>query len=424
MQLVLRFRHLLPTVVMEELDGIVATVRAFFGVEHKADGTHGHLHADSITVTGPIYAGVPPVDISVPGAGGAAPSLSAGERLLGRGEVSGPGPAEEITLGNLYMADTELWANTMNGLTGDVVAAPIGGAPSPATIQPNVVSYAKMQDVSAASRLLGRGSTSAGDPQEITLGPNLSMSGTTLNAASGATGIPIANLGPSYVTEARVYGTTPTRMAVGAAGVPVSRVMSAPQLMLSSNLDWTGTQWLADDTAQASGLLQIVGSDYYLYASPAGANPRAPTVIVSMLATGAITERGRTVPMGEWISIPYSAANFSATGGTWTVEAGDYIRCEYTLIGKTAILSFWFDDTTVSGTATELLMTLPAVLTCSAFPFTAMVGSSGTTMLSTLCVTMNSGTSVLRILATRLRAPFAAVTNGLDLMGQIVIPLA
>ena len=57
------------------------------------------------------------------------------------------------------------------------------------TIDNDVVTYAKMQNVSAASLLLGRGSAGgAGDPQEITLGTNLSMAGTTLNAAAGGGG--------------------------------------------------------------------------------------------------------------------------------------------------------------------------------------------------------------------------------------------
>lgn len=57
-------------------------------------------------------------------------------------------------------------------------------------IDDDAVTYAKMQNVSAASRLLGRGSAGgAGDPEEITLGSGLSMSGTTLSATGGSGGV-------------------------------------------------------------------------------------------------------------------------------------------------------------------------------------------------------------------------------------------
>ena len=69
------------------------------------------------------------------------------------------------------------------------------------TIDNDVVTYAKMQNISAAGRLIGRGSAGgAGDPEEIILGTNLSMSGTTLNATGGGGGGGDV-VGPSPATD-------------------------------------------------------------------------------------------------------------------------------------------------------------------------------------------------------------------------------
>ncbi len=52
------------------------------------------------------------------------------------------------------------------------------------------VTYAKIQDTNAGSVLLGRGSSGAGDVQEISLGSGLVMTGTELSATGGGGGAP------------------------------------------------------------------------------------------------------------------------------------------------------------------------------------------------------------------------------------------
>ena len=110
--------------------------------------------------------------------------VASASRLLGRGSAAGPGNVEELTLGSsLALSGTSL--NVSIPLTddnkGDIT---VGSSGTSFTINTDSVTYGKMQNVSAASRLIGRGSASgSGDPQEITLGSSLTMSGTALSVA-------------------------------------------------------------------------------------------------------------------------------------------------------------------------------------------------------------------------------------------------
>lgn len=89
---------------------------------------------------------------------------------------------------------------------GDVTGSAGSGV---LTISGDSVTYAKMQNVSAASRLIGRGSAGgAGDPEEIMLGSGLTLIGTTLSA-SGAGG------GVDYNASSNSSGNTTISVASG-----------------------------------------------------------------------------------------------------------------------------------------------------------------------------------------------------------------
>ena len=113
------------------------------------------------------------------------------------GRVSGGGSGS-IAVANIQrsndipnLAQNNLWIGNASGVpTASPLSGDVTNSAGAVTIANDAVTYAKIQNVSAASRLLGRGSAAgAGDVQEISLGTGLSMTGTTLSATGGGGGI-------------------------------------------------------------------------------------------------------------------------------------------------------------------------------------------------------------------------------------------
>jgi hypothetical protein len=78
------------------------------------------------------------------------------------------------------------WATAGGVSDGDKGDITVSASGATWTVDNDAVTFGKMQNI-ATARLLGRGSSGVGDIEEIQLGSNLSLSGTTLNSTSGLT---------------------------------------------------------------------------------------------------------------------------------------------------------------------------------------------------------------------------------------------
>lgn len=62
---------------------------------------------------------------------------------------------------------------------------------------------------------------------------------------------------------------------------------------------------------------------------------------------------------GAPIDVPYNAADFTASSGSWTVDAGDLLAYNYYLQGRTLFVHLYCATTSVTGTPNTLRVTLP-----------------------------------------------------------------
>lgn len=154
--------------------GGLPPLRPVLGIAHAQDPAFGFQSEPSTGLrqdpdTGTVYwrrNGVDLYSMDDGGSGGdvAVTSITpvASDRLLGR-DTAGSGACEELTVGG-GLEFTGSGGIQRSALTGDVTASAGSGS---LTIASDAVTYAKMQNVSATDRLLGRSTAGAGDVEEI-----------------------------------------------------------------------------------------------------------------------------------------------------------------------------------------------------------------------------------------------------------------
>jgi len=207
--------------------------------------------------------------------------------------------------------------NYITALTGDVTAAGPGSVA--ATISNGAVTYAKMQNVSANNKLLGRASAGAGNVEEITLGTGLSLSGSTLNVSS----VPNSALANSTITFAT--GATGTDFNISGSPVALGGTVtlnipsaSATNRGLLTKTDWATFNNKLDKTT-ADGLYSPLGHTH-TFTWTAGGD-------ISGTASGtALLSPSLTVNGLKGAALPALSSGFLKYNGTsWFFDNNTYL---------------------------------------------------------------------------------------------------
>jgi len=140
-----------------------------------------------------------------------------------------------------------------------------------------------------------------------------------------------------------------------------------------------------------------------------------------LFTNGLPPERSRTFKPGEWTTPAYSGANFIGGGSmTWTVDSGDVVTYQYTLIGKLITVVFRLLNTTVGGTlANTLSVRVPGGFTAAKTTVspTLLYNDNGAgAVVGTLLITATNNAIGLNKLTL---ANWSASTNNTEVNGVI-----
>ena len=308
------------------------------------------------------------------------------------------------------------------------------GTIATAGIGDNQVTYAKVQDV-AANSYLGRAASSSGDVSEvtlaasqlagrgssgdlaaITLGTGLSMSSATLNAAVNAT------------IETTTLTGTQDNFDLDAAFTHL-RCNNA------SALTFTGFTVVGSAPVAGNRLvIENVGSSTVRIADEDAGSTAAnridtPSVRGQIIgAGGAITLlydgtssrwKMTSVEPGTPITVAYSAGDYTAQSGTWTVESGDLLGFRYIQRGKMVTFIVNIDNSSVSATPSDLDIALPNSFTGISFQQIHSAGrvvDNGGVHQGGIVALDASGT-VIKVRRGD-DANFSAATNNMDVAGN------
>lgn len=165
-------------------------------------------------------------------------------RLLGRSAGS-DGAAQEITVGAGLSLAAGALTSTVTGISdGDKGDITVSASGATWTIDNGVVTYAKMQDVSATSRILGRITAGAGDAEELTAA---NVKTILALAQADISGLTTAD-SPQFtaINLGHANDTTLTRVSAGVAAIEGVNILTTGNLSDAAYASsWDGVTTIA-----------------------------------------------------------------------------------------------------------------------------------------------------------------------------------
>lgn len=239
--------------------------------------------------------------------------------LVGRDD-SGTGDAQSILLNSTLEMDGSLNLQRA-ALSGDVAAA---AGSNTTTIPSNTVTYAKMQDVSSSNKLLGKGNSGPGDPEEITIGTNLLMSGTTLSvpAAGANTQVQFNDGGTALGGDGGLtYNKTTDALTI--AGQVIISGASAGQIVFPATQNPSSNANTLDDYEEGSWTPTVVstGGGSMTYSFQSGSFTKIGRLCFCMFTLTTASDSLNAGSIGI-AGLPFTSAALTPSGGgmltSWT----------------------------------------------------------------------------------------------------------
>jgi len=255
-------------------------------------------------------------------------------------------------------------AGVSDGDKGDITVASAGTA---WTVDNTAITYAKIQNISAASKLLGRGDSGSGSPQEITIGSGLTMTGTTLSASGGGSGDVV---GPASATDNAIarFDTTTGKLIQNSAatiadttgditagkynGVTISG-SSTPSIAVTGTTTISGTHSGAssgNNTGDQTIALtsDVTGSGTGSFATTISSGAVTYSKMQNVSAASKLLGRGSAAGAGSPQEITIGAG-LTMSGTTLTASGATVADSDYGDITVSGSGTFWsIDDSAVT----------------------------------------------------------------------------